>query len=204
MSVCLNLSLSPLVGRLCLSLGLSVCLSASLFKTTVEAAPIFVSFLFSFFLFSSRLLTVYIPSRQLRSSADTRILRTRYVKTEAFRQRSYSYCASKQWNSHPSDIRLIHSSHGLKTALKTHPLQTVPQQMILNLLSWYCSSTETVRFIRAGRRAGAGINGGSRQIYLVPQVPFLSRQNTFVATSLLLSRQNTSFVATNRRLSRQK
>ena len=148
---------------------------------------------------------MYIPSRQLRSSADTRILRTRYVKTEAFGQRSYSYCVPKQWNSHPSDIRHIHSSHGLKTALKTHPLQTVPQQMILNLLSWYCSSTETVRFIGAGRRAGVAVY----QWRELPQVPFLSRQNTclsqqkfcrdkltFVATKHVFCRDKQAFVAT--------
>ena len=71
-------------------------------------------------------LTVYIPSRQLRSSADTQILRTRYVKTEAFGQRSYSYCAPKQWNSLSSNIRHIQSSHVFEKWVKGSPLQTIP------------------------------------------------------------------------------
>ena len=49
-------------------------------------------------------LTVYKPSRQPRSSADTRTLRIPHVKTETFCQRSFSYSAPKQWNSLPSDI----------------------------------------------------------------------------------------------------
>ena len=32
----------------------------------------------------------------------------------------FSYCASKQWDSLPSDIRHIKSSNAFKTALKTH------------------------------------------------------------------------------------
>ena len=33
---------------------------------------------------------------------------------------SFFYCAPKQWNSLPSDIRHIQSSHAFKTALETH------------------------------------------------------------------------------------
>ena len=68
----------------------------------------------------SDLLTLYTPSRQLRSSADTRTLRIPHVKTKTFGQRSFSYFAPKQWNSLPSDIRHIQSSRALKTVLKTH------------------------------------------------------------------------------------
>ena len=68
----------------------------------------------------SGLLTLYTPSRQLRSSADTRTLRIPHVKTKTFGQRSVSYFAPKQWNSLPSDIRHIQSSRALKTVLKTH------------------------------------------------------------------------------------
>ena len=39
----------------------------------------------------SDLLTVHTPSRQLRSSADTRTLRIPHVKTETFGQRCFSY-----------------------------------------------------------------------------------------------------------------
>ena len=65
----------------------------------------------------SDLLTV---CRQLRSSADTRILRIPHVRTKTFGQRSFSYCAPKLWNSLPSDIRHSKFSDSLKTALKTH------------------------------------------------------------------------------------
>ena len=37
--------------------------------------------------------------------------------------RSFFYCAPKQWNSLPSVIRHIQSSHAFKTGLKTHLLQ---------------------------------------------------------------------------------
>ena len=60
------------------------------------------------------------PSRKLRSSADTGILRTPLVRTKAFGQRCFSHCASNKWNSLPSDIRHIQSSHAFKTALKTN------------------------------------------------------------------------------------
>ena len=40
---------------------------------------------------------------------------------QAFGQRCFSYCAPKQWNSPPSDIRHIQSSHVFKTVLKFTP-----------------------------------------------------------------------------------
>ena len=66
----------------------------------------------------SDLLTVYKPPRQLRSSVDTLTLRTLRVQTTTFGRRSFSYSASKQWNSLPSDIPHIQSSRAFKTALK--------------------------------------------------------------------------------------
>ena len=68
----------------------------------------------------SDLLIVCTPSRQLRSSADARTLHIPHVKTKTFGQRSFSYSAPKQWNSPPSDIRHIQSSHAFKTALESH------------------------------------------------------------------------------------
>ena len=44
-------------------------------------------------------LTVYTPSRQLCSSADTQTLCTPHTKIKTFGQLSFSYCAPKQWNS---------------------------------------------------------------------------------------------------------
>ena len=72
----------------------------------------------------SGLLTVYNPSRQLCSSADTWILRNPHVRTKTFGQGCFSHCAQKQWNSLPSDndIHRNQSSktNAFKTALKIH------------------------------------------------------------------------------------
>ena len=68
----------------------------------------------------SDLLTVCTPSRQFRSSADTRIFPIAHVRTTTFGQRCFSDCVPKRWNSLPSDIRHIQSSHAFTTALKTH------------------------------------------------------------------------------------
>ena len=68
----------------------------------------------------SELFTVYILSTQLRSSADTHILPIPHITTKTFGDSCFSYCAPKQWNSLPSHIRHIQSSHAFKTALKIH------------------------------------------------------------------------------------
>ena len=60
----------------------------------------------------SYFLSMYTPSRQLHSSADTRILGILHIKT--------SYCAPMQWHSSPSYIRHTESSFAFKTALKIH------------------------------------------------------------------------------------
>ena len=99
----------------------------------------------------SDLLTVYTPSRQLRSSADTWILHVPHVRTKTFGQHRFSYCAltliqpywltgcktpsycaQKQQNSFPS----LHLSYlilqSLQNCVKNVPTQTLPQQVILN------------------------------------------------------------------------
>ena len=68
----------------------------------------------------SDLLRVYSPSRQLRSSSDSRTLRIPHIKTETFGHRSFSHAAASVWNSLPHEIRHIQSVTALKTALKTH------------------------------------------------------------------------------------
>ena len=47
----------------------------------------------------SDLLKFYIPSRQLRSSFDTRLLRISSFRLKSFGQRKFSYQASGLWNS---------------------------------------------------------------------------------------------------------
>ena len=68
----------------------------------------------------SELLTVYHPSRQLRSISDTRTFRIPFTKTKTFGQRAFSFTGPTQWNSLPYDIRHSLSTSSFKQALKTH------------------------------------------------------------------------------------
>ena len=68
----------------------------------------------------STLLHVYVPSRQLRSSSDSKLLRIPHVKTKSFGQRSFSYVAPSVWNSLPQEVRNVTLTSDFKTALKTH------------------------------------------------------------------------------------
>ena len=68
----------------------------------------------------SDLLHVYSPSRQLRFSSDSRILRIPYIKIKTFGNRSFSHASPSVWNSLPREITHIQSTTAFKTALKTH------------------------------------------------------------------------------------
>ena len=68
----------------------------------------------------SDLLCVYSPSRQLRSSSDSRTLRIPHIKIKTFGHRSFSHVAPSVWNSLPHEIIHIQSATAFKTALKTH------------------------------------------------------------------------------------
>ena len=68
----------------------------------------------------SNALTVYTPRRTLRSSADTLTLDVPRIHTARFGERSFSYAASKQWNSLPAELRAIQSSAAFKQKLKTY------------------------------------------------------------------------------------
>ena len=72
------------------------------------------------FVYLSDLLRVYSPSRQLRSSSDSRTLRIPHMKTKTFGHCSFSHAAPSVWNSLPHESRHIHSTTAFKTALKTH------------------------------------------------------------------------------------
>ena len=65
-------------------------------------------------------LTVSTPSRQLHSSADTRMLCIPHGEARTFGKCS-SYCAPKRWNYLPSDVHHIHSSHAFKIAFLSPP-----------------------------------------------------------------------------------
>ena len=68
----------------------------------------------------SDLLKFYIPSRQLRSSSDTRLLRIPSFCLKSFGQRKFSYQASVVLNSLPISLRHSNSTLAFKSALKTH------------------------------------------------------------------------------------
>ena len=68
----------------------------------------------------SDILSVYTPSRQLRSSADKHTLITPKIRTKTYGERAFAYAGPKQWNSLPLNIRQIDSTPAFKRALKTH------------------------------------------------------------------------------------
>ena len=68
----------------------------------------------------SELLHLYTPSRQLRSSSDTRILRLPRMNTKTFGQRSFVYQAPLLWNSLPAALRLTVQESSFRKDLKTY------------------------------------------------------------------------------------
>ena len=68
----------------------------------------------------SELLSVYKPSRNLRSSKDDRILYKQKFRLKHYGQRSFSHAASDIWNSLPSYIRHLKSLKAFQTSLKTY------------------------------------------------------------------------------------
>jgi len=84
-----------------------VCLHCHNFFT--ESSPAYIS----------DILTVYTPSRSLRSSSDQHTLLTPRTRTKTFGDRAFSHAAPKHWNSLPYHIRLK-TTPAFKHALKTH------------------------------------------------------------------------------------
>ena len=68
----------------------------------------------------SDLLRVYSPSRQLRSSSDSRTPHIPHIKTKTFGHCSFSHATPSVWNSLPHEIRHTQSTNAFKTALKIH------------------------------------------------------------------------------------
>ena len=71
----------------------------------------------------SELFHLYTPSRNLRSSADTRILKITRSNPKAFGQRSFSHVGPSTWNGLPYTLRHSDSQTSLRQALKTHLFQ---------------------------------------------------------------------------------
>ena len=79
--------------------------------------------------FPSQLLKNYTSFRQLRSSADIRILYILSVNTKSHGERSFFYTAPPLWNTLPKDIIFSQSAFSFRSALKIHLFQT-----------WSCST----------------------------------------------------------------
>ena len=71
-------------------------------------------------LYLSQLLNIYTPSRQLRSSGDTRIFKIPCVRSKTFGQRSFSYQGPTTWNELPFSVRHSNSTDTFRSNLKTH------------------------------------------------------------------------------------
>ena len=72
------------------------------------------------YVYVGEVLTVYHPSKQLRSISDTRTFHIPFTKTKTFRQRAFSFTGPTQWNSLPYDVRHSASTASFKQALKIH------------------------------------------------------------------------------------
>ena len=67
----------------------------------------------------TELLNIYVPSRNLRSSADDRIFQVPKFNREKHGGRAFSHSAAKTWNSLPFHVRHSPSLSVFKTNLKT-------------------------------------------------------------------------------------
>ena len=69
----------------------------------------------------SELLQLYRPSRSLRSSSDTRILKLQRINRKTHRFRAFSYFGPHIWDNLPQDVRHSTSLPSLKNKLKKIP-----------------------------------------------------------------------------------
>ena len=76
---------------------------------TMKSAPVYLS----------DLLQLYTPSRDLRSSADARLLRRPFARTKSFGERAFCYQAPVVWNQLPHSVRHAPSLESFKSSLKT-------------------------------------------------------------------------------------
>ena len=83
-------------------------LSVLCFKIISHQAPIYLS----------EFLHLYTPSRQLRSSTDTRVFRIPSFRTKSCGQRSFSYQVPVIWNQLPVSVRHSTSVSSFKSSLK--------------------------------------------------------------------------------------
>ena len=68
----------------------------------------------------SELLSIYVPSRSLRSSADDRMFRVPTYNRQSHGGRAFSFSAVQTWNSLPHSVRHSPTLSSFKSNLKTH------------------------------------------------------------------------------------
>ena len=76
-------------------------------------------------LYCSVLLHLYVPSRSLRSSADTRIFRIPRRKKKFQGQRAFSHLGPDTWNKLPYSVRHARTQSQYKTQIKTTLFRSV-------------------------------------------------------------------------------
>ena len=84
------------------------------FSSLFDSGPIYLS----------DLLQLYSPTRQLRSSNDTRILSKPSFNTKSFGSRRFSHQSPLLWNSLPFKVRHSNTHLSFRSSLKTHLFQS--------------------------------------------------------------------------------
>ena len=84
----------------------------------------------------SELLHVYTPSRTLRSSSETRMLKIQHYKRKS---RTFSCFGPHIWNSLPQDLRHCSTQSSFKAKLKTFLLSQYFLPQLISIPSFYCS-----------------------------------------------------------------
>ena len=69
----------------------------------------------------SELLHIYTPSRTLRSSSGSSMLKIQQYKSKTYGFRTFTYSGPYVWNSLPQDIRQCSALPSFKTKVKTFP-----------------------------------------------------------------------------------
>ena len=82
--------------------------------------PLFNAIISSTHAYLSDLLHLYSPSRSLRSSADTCLLKIPLCRCKSKGDRAFSYFGPSAWNSLPLHIRNATTIDNFKSALKTY------------------------------------------------------------------------------------
>ena len=90
-------------------------ISSLCYDVVSDTAPVYLS----------DLLRLYVPSRSLRSSADTRIFPIFKRKKKLQGQRAFSHLGLVTWNKLPYPVRHVQTQSQFKTHLKTTLFRSV-------------------------------------------------------------------------------